>query len=150
MSEDLSQVFQGPNFALTFLYYFSLTTVIGVFGSVQILDWSFTAAKPYQLALVLALPIALFSACTKQTKQIDFSFADPRQFRMSLNDTLTEFGYEEVGESDFDSESQLTFVTFERPGLAGWYSGKVYVAIAQKKAVISSRAAFIRQLQKRL
>ncbi len=150
MTQDLSKTFQGPNFALTFLYYFSLTTLIGILASVQLLDLTFKAALPYQLGLILALPIALFSALTKQTKQIEFSYKSPSQFRTTLNETLAALGFAERGEADFDSESQLTFVTYERSGIAGLYTGKVYVAIAQKKAVISSRAGFINKLQKQL
>ena len=142
---ELEQTFTGPGFALTFLYYFTLATLIVGIATMEVLHVGARSALPYQYGLAFALPFGLINAWTKRSKTLSVPVNNRGSFNKKLKEVLSELNFELSGDPEF--EDGVTYQTFRKSGLAGWLSGEVYVAIARKGAVIASRSTLIKKLE---
>ena len=145
---ELEQTFTGPGFALTFLYYFALATLIVGIATMEMLHVGAKSALPYQYGIAFALPFGLLNAWTKRSKTLSLSIKNRGSFNRKLKQVLSELKFEMSGEPE--TEDGTTYQTFRKSGVAGWLSGEVYVAIAGNEAVIASRSTLIKKLELKL
>ena len=132
---------QGPGFLVTFLYYFSLTTLIGVLVSSQGLGMKLDTAIPYQIGTLLGLVSGLVGAIFNRSATFSIPVADQKVFTQILDRALSELG--------FEKKTQLEeFTVYEKSAFKTLFSGKVLVKIDQDSATISSRSSNISSLKK--
>lgn len=141
---ELEQSFQGPGFTVTFLYYSGLATLIVAIAAMEVLHVGFQSVAPYQYALIFALPFGLFNAFTKRSKTMRVPIKSRKKFDKKLIQVLSEMDYEPL--EDEEIEAGVTYQTFQKSS-ARWFSGKVYVAIAAKDAIIAGRSSLIKKLE---
>ena len=147
-SSELEQSFKGPGFGFTFLYYFVLATLIGGIVAMEILHVGPTSALPYQYGIAFGLPFGVINALTKRSQTFSVQFKKQQKFLRKLKTVLEELGFD--SESDPEIESGVTYQTFRKAGMAGWFAASVFVAIAEKEAVIASRSSVIKKLKNNL
>lgn len=145
---ELEQTFTGPGFALTFLYYFALATLIVGIATMEVLHVGAKSALPYQYGIAFALPFGLINAWTKRSKTLSLTVKNRGSFNKKLKAVLSELNFELSGDPEI--EDGTTYQTFRKPGVAGWLAGEIYVAIAGNEAVISSRSSLIKKLEPKL
>ncbi|NEP15561.1 MAG: hypothetical protein F6J97_01515 [Leptolyngbya sp. SIO4C1] len=138
---------QGPGIALTFLYYFAGTSLVGALLANQLLRVGFETGIPNQLGTVLGLVGGLVGTYFNRTRTLQRSIRGKKAFLNQLNPVLSDLGYTLVEEAAEAAELQLTY---RRDGLSALLSGSVYVALSNQVATITSRAVHIRSLEKRL
>lgn len=142
---ELEKTFTGPGFALTFLYYFGLGTLVVAIAAMEILHVGARSALPYQYGLAFALPFGLINAWTKRSQTLSVAVNNRGSFNQKLKAVMSEMSFELHGEPEI--EEGTTYQTFRKTGLAGWLVGEVYVAIAGNEAIIASRSSLIKQLK---
>ena len=147
-ASELEQTFKGPGFALTFLYYFGLATLIVAIVTMQLLHVGAQSALPYQYGIAFALPFGLINALSKRSKTLKVAFQQKGKFQTQLKTLLSELRFEL--QDDAEIEDGVLYQTFRKAGIAGWLSGEIYVAIAEREAVIASRSSLIKTLENKL
>ncbi|MBD0336563.1 MAG: hypothetical protein ICV62_13825 [Cyanobacteria bacterium Co-bin13] len=144
-SSDAAAVPKGPGFVPTFLYYFSGTALVTTFLAVKILGVGLDTGIPNQFGLLFGLAGGLVGTYFNQGKVLEIPFTSRKTFLRDLQQVLDEKGYSQNAEAS-DDEVRV----YQRPTLRQLFSGKIYVYLADKRAFISSRAAHLRWLEKRL
>ncbi|MGK7873854.1 MAG: hypothetical protein AB4426_11240 [Xenococcaceae cyanobacterium] len=130
---------QGPGFLVTFLYYFSSTTLIVMFVTSKGMGMSLETGLPYQFGILFGLVAGLLGANFNRSATISASFQNKKAFTKNLNEVLSEMGFEE--------KSQLEeFTVYEKSPLRTLFSGKVFVKIDQNSATIIGRSSNIKRL----
>ncbi|NES87310.1 MAG: hypothetical protein F6K10_41675 [Moorea sp. SIO2B7] len=134
---------QGPRFLVTFLYYFSCTTVIVVVIASQIMGLSLEAKLPYQFGILFGLVAGLLGANFNRSVTISTSFRNKKVFTKTLNEALYEMGFEESTQVD-------EFTVYQKSALRTLFSGKVFVQIDNNSATIISRSSIIKRLSQKI
>ena len=148
MTSELENSFKGPGFGVTFLYYFALAAMIGAIATIEIKHVSVHSSLPYQIGVAFALPFAVINAWTKRSKTLSVSVNKKNKFERQLIQTLEEFDF--MPSADPEQEDGVTYLEFRKEGLASFLAGTIYVAIADKEAVIASRASIIKRLETKI
>lgn len=136
----------GPGFVPTFLYYFVGTTFIVAFVVSKGLDTSEltgSMGNPLQVGILFGCIAGGLGAYLNSHDSVELPVKNRGAFSQKLNDTLTAMGYSDVEEVD-------AIKVYKRPFPSSLFSGKVFVAVDNKQAIISGRSSSIRKLQKRL
>ena len=166
----------GPGFGVTFLYYFSMTTLIVVLIGVQALHWSPTSALLYRYGMALGMLAGLVGTYFNRTIRLEMAVDPTDAFVDKMSQVLSEMGFQldepEANQSvpnrltlkpDQDSDKGLEpelnpewgdsmerYLIYQRPALASLFGGKVYVKLRPNAITIASRARTIRQLRQKL
>ncbi|NEP49641.1 MAG: hypothetical protein F6K65_12850 [Moorea sp. SIO3C2] len=133
----------GPGLLITFLYYFTCTTLITTVFSSQVLRLSLVTGMPYSVGVIFGLIGGLLGTYFNRTVTVSLEFKSKKVFTAALQDTLTEMGFEETSKLD-------DFVVYQRPALSNLFSGKVFVQIGKGKANIASRSRNIKRISRKL
>ncbi|EGJ30046.1 MULTISPECIES: hypothetical protein [Moorena] len=133
----------GPGLLITFLYYFTCTTLITTVFSSQVLRLSLVTGMPYSVGIIFGLIGGLLGTYFNRTVTVSLEFRSKKVFTAALNDALTEMGFEETSKLD-------DFVVYQRPALSNLFSGKVFVQIGKGKATIASRSRNIKRISSKL
>ena len=134
---------QGPGFLVTFLYYFSCTIVIVVLVTSQGLGVSLDAALPYQLGSLLGLIAGVIGATVNRSVTLSTSFNNKQLFLHSLNEILSEMGFEE-------STPREDYLIYQKSSFRTLFSGKILVHLNQNSVTIIGRSSNITQLSQKL
>jgi hypothetical protein len=138
-----TRMIQGPGYALTFLYYFSITIVlVGLVGT-QGLGYGWDDRALYQVAVPFALLVGSIGAYFNQSITLTIPHQSPATCQKQLQDHLQTLGYTETIQVE-------TTTVYSRPGLSKWLSGKVFLQLEPKQAMISGRSGTINRLEKLL
>ena len=133
----------GPGLLITFLYYFTCTTLITTVFSSQVLRLSLVTGMPYSVGVIFGLIGGLLGTYFNRTVTVSLEFNSKKVFTAALQDALTEMGFEETSKLD-------DFVVYQRPALSNIFSGKVFVQIGKGKATIASRSRNIKRIKCKL
>ena len=135
---------QGPGFLVTFLYYFSSTTLIVMFVTSKGIGMSLETGLPYQFGILFGLVAGLLGAYFNRSATISVSFRNKKKtFIKTLEQALSEMG--------FQKKSQLEeFAVYEKSAIRTLFSGKVLVQIDQNSATIIGRSSNIKRLSQRI
>ncbi|NEQ80676.1 MAG: hypothetical protein F6K26_10590 [Moorea sp. SIO2I5] len=133
----------GPGLLITFLYYFTCTTLITTIFSSQVLRLSLVTGMPYSVGVIFGLIGGLLGTYFNRTVTVSLEFKSKKVFTAALQDALTEMGFEETSKLD-------DFVVYQRPALSNLFSGKVFVQIGKGKAIIASRSRNIKRISRKL
>ncbi len=133
----------GPGLLITFLYYFTCTTLITTVFSSQVLRLSLVTGMPYSVGVIFGLIGGLLGTYFNRTVTVSLEFNSKKVFTAALQDALTEMGFEETSKLD-------DFVVYQRPALSNIFSGKVFVQIGKGKAIIASRSRNIKRIKCKL
>ncbi len=134
---------QGPGFLVTFLYYFSSTTLIVMFVTSKGIGMSLETGLPYQFGILFGLVAGLVGAYFNRSATISVSFRNKKTFIKTLEQALSEMG--------FQKKSQLEeFAVYEKSAIRTLFSGKVLVQIDQNSATIIGRSSNIKRLSQRI
>ncbi len=134
---------QGPGFLVTFLYYFSSTTLIVMFVTSKGIGMSLETGLPYQFGILFGLVAGLLGAYFNRSATISVSFRNKKTFIKTLEQALSEMG--------FQKKSQLEeFAVYEKSAIRTLFSGKVLVQIDQNSATIIGRSSNIKRLSQRI
>ena len=134
---------QGPGFLVTFLYYFSSTTLIVIFVTSKGIGMSLETGLPYQFGILFGLVAGLLGAYFNRSATISVSFRNKKTFIKTLDQALSEMG--------FEKKSQLEeFAVYEKSAIRTLFSGKVLVQIDQNSATIIGRSSNIKRLSQRI
>jgi hypothetical protein len=144
-ASDPAVVPKGPGFVPTFLYYFSGTALVTTFLAVKILGVGLDTGIPNQFGLLFGLAGGLVGTYFNQGKVLEIPFKSRKVFLRELQQVLDEKGYSQNPDAS-DNEVQV----YQRAALRQLFSGRIYVHLTDQQAVISSRAAHLRWLKKRL
>ncbi|MEM1369409.1 MAG: hypothetical protein AAGG02_15645 [Cyanobacteria bacterium P01_H01_bin.15] len=133
---------QGPGFAFTFLYYFSLSAFITILVTVQGTNFSWQDGFPYQVGTLLGLIAATFSATSNRSTTIVIPFVGRKKFSYQLEQALEDMGFKHCE----PRESALT--VYRKSAVRSLFSGQIYVQLDEKKATIHGRVRNLKRLQK--
>ncbi|AOY80706.1 hypothetical protein BJP36_13045 [Moorena producens JHB] len=133
----------GPGLLITFLYYFTCTTLITTVFSSQVLRLSLVTGMPYSVGIIFGLIGGLLGTYFNRTVTVSLEFRSKKVFTAALNDALTEMGFEETSKLD-------DFVVYQRQALSNLFSGKVFVQIGKGTAIIASRYRNIKRISRKL
>ncbi|NEO15630.1 MULTISPECIES: hypothetical protein [unclassified Moorena] len=133
----------GPGLLITFLYYFTCTTLITTVFSSQVLRLSLVTGMPYSVGVIFGLIGGLLGTYFNRTVTVSLEFKSKKVFTVALQDALTEMGFEETSKLD-------DFVVYQRPALSNLFSGKVFGQIGKGKAIIASRSINIKRISRKL
>lgn len=133
----------GPGFTATFLYYFVTTAVIVTFVSAKALNLGVGTGLPQQTGLLAGLIAGLLGAYFNRTVTQSIAIQNKKTFLKELNTTLSQLGYEQ-------SAQDGDVLVYERPNLAKFLAGKVYVQLDGNQATIATRAAQLKQIRSHL
>lgn len=133
----------GPGFAVTFLYYFSTTTLIVTFLVAQETHVNFLAPANFQMGIVTGTLVGLVAAYFNHNITIDIEFKKKRTFINKLNQALSQMG--------LDEQMQVgDFVVYYKSGLKKFLSGKISIKMEKKSAIIMGRSSQVKQLKRNL
>jgi len=143
----------GPGIGLTFLYYFSMTVVIVVFVGSRSVDFTFASPQLHQYGVIAGLVAGVVGTLVNRNVTMDIAFDDRDKFMNRLSQNLASIGFElEIDEEETPLEESVEeegdYFSYFRSGLAGWFSGGIYVVVCDRSAKISSRAINIQRLRK--
>lgn len=133
---------KGPGFVPTFLFYFVGTTLIAAFVMDRGIGTEL-AFNPFQVCILLGLVAGLVGAYFNSHQTLTLPIKNRGAFLKTLNQTLEQLGYREVGKLD-------EFTVYSRPAPSNFFSGKLFVEIEKDSATISGRGNKIRLLKKRM
>ncbi|NEO36756.1 MAG: hypothetical protein F6J90_10720 [Moorea sp. SIOASIH] len=133
----------GPGLLITFLYYFTCTTLITTVFSSQVLRLSLVTGMPYSVGVIFGLIGGLLGTYFNRTVTVSLEFKSKKVFTAALQDALSEMGFEETSKLD-------DFVVYQRPALSNLFSGKVFVQIGKGTATIASRSRNIKRISRKI
>lgn len=133
----------GPGFSITFLYYFSGSVLAATLLASKSSIYGLGATVPGQLPLIVGLLGGFLGGFFNHTMTLEIPIPSRKAFLQLLETTLEPMGYELAEEVD-------GIKIYRRPALRQLFSGKVYVEVQDKRAILSSRAVHIRALRKQL
>jgi hypothetical protein len=132
---------QGPNFLVTFLYYFAMTTLIVLLTTSQGMGVSLNTGLPYQLGILSGAIAGLLGAYFNRSATISVAFQNQQTFKQTLEETLAQMG--------FNQKTQLEdYTAYNKPNASNLFSGKIFVKIEDKSATIIGRAKNLKQIKK--
>ena len=131
---------QGPNFAVTFLYYFSMTTLIVVLVSAGEMGMSLAEKSPYQLGTLCGLVAGIVGAYLNRSATISTAFQNQKTFTQQLEKALAQMGFEKKTQLD-------DFTVYGKSTLSTLFSGKIFLKIEENSATISSRSSNLKRLK---
>ncbi len=134
----------GPGAGFTFLYYFSMTIVIVVLAGSQGLNLPVGAVELYRYGLILGLLAGGIGTYFNRTTSFEISAKDISTFKTQFEQILAASGFELDANA---TEQQEDFTVYSRSGLAGIFSGRVFVAYRGGMTQVVSRASVIRRLR---
>lgn len=143
--DDTPTLPQGPGFGLTFLYYFVGTALVTTLMATQTLGIGLETGQPNQFGLLFGVIGGLVGASLNRSGTLALTCPSQKTFRQQLANILSEMGYGEVADARDDG-----ILVYERTGLSGRFSGKIYVLIDGKTATLSSRTSHLRRLRQQL
>ena len=134
---------RGPGFAVTFLYYFSTTTLIIAFLVAQKANVNFLSPANFQMGIVVGTLVGLVAAYFNHNITIEFEFKKKHTFTTKLNQALSKMG--------FDEQRQVEdFVVYYKSGVKKLFSGKISIKIEKKSARIMGRSSQVKQLRQNI
>ncbi|NJK41575.1 MAG: hypothetical protein HC934_09885 [Acaryochloridaceae cyanobacterium SU_2_1] len=141
----------GPGIALTFLYYFSMTTGIIVVTGSRFLDLTYTSPQLYQYGIGLGSAVGLLGVFINRNLIMDIAFEDRVSFQKQLDQALATMGFTQDSQKNRSTLTRQEFdLIYQRSGVRGWLAGRVYVVLSPGMAKISGRASNIRRLRPQL
>jgi hypothetical protein len=133
----------GPGFFTTFLYYFVTAGLITSLVISNQTGASVTSSEIYRAGILAGLIAGLVGASLNRGVTISVPVKNTKKFTKNLDQALTEMG--------FHKKSQLEDCTlYEKPNMAGMFSGKVLVQVEQDTASISARSRIMNVLRKKI
>jgi hypothetical protein len=139
----VNEVPKGPGFTLTFIYYFAGSSLIGLLLASQALHQPLSSGIPSQFALPIGLGGALAGVYFYGAKTLEIPMRGKKALLNRLDPILESMGYRLL-------EQSANTRTYQRDGLQGMFSGKVYAYFETQMAIVSSRAVHIRAIARRL
>lgn len=136
---------KGPGFALTFLYYFSGTALVTTVLAMKTLGVGLETGIPNQFGLLFGAIGGTLGAAVNRSATLELPVKNRAAFVKQLEAALAEMGYSRDPEAGWEG-----VWIYRRPAIRQLFSGRIYVHVGQKTAVISSRILHIRGLKKRL
>ena len=146
MTNQPNSLPEGPGIAISFLYYFSTTTMIVAFFYSQSLDTSMFSPLPYRYGMVFGVVTGAIGAYLNRSKTISTSFKKSRakqEFSNKLQEALVEMGFEPKSEEE-------DYTIYGKSSLKSFFAGKIFVQIDKKSAAIAGRATDLKKLSKKL
>jgi hypothetical protein len=137
----------GPGFLPTFLYYFTASLLITALVSSQLLHLSMRTGIPLQLGVIVGLASGLLGGLLNRTTLVTLPIKNRATFTTQIHQVLTEMGYHPVA---LGEEADPNFLIYERSLLGRFFSGRVYVELQKKQAIIASRASVTQRVAKAL
>ncbi len=133
-------MFEGPSFLVTFLYYFSLTSlIVSVLVSVE-MGIAFPSIFPLRVGLAAGIFAGAIGTYINRSVSIAVSFPNQRKFSRDLESILSEMGFPEKYQVD-------DFMVYQQAGLFRNLGGKILVKIDQKSATIIGRSSRIKKMR---
>lgn len=143
--DDIPTLPQGPGFGLTFLYYFVGTALVTALLATQTLGVGLETGQPNQFGLLFGIVGGLVGASLNRSGSLVLTCPNQKSFRQQLNTILAEMDYSEVPDARTDG-----ILVYQRSGLQGMFSGRIYVLITGKQAQLGSRNSHLRRLRQQL
>ena len=130
-----------PGATITFLYYFSMTTLIVLLVMSQGMGVSLNSQIPYQLGISLGLITGVMGAYFNRSVTLTLKIKNPQTFMKQLESTLATLGFENASQVD-------DYTIYSRAGFSSLFSGKILVKIEPKSAILIGRSRNIKSLQR--
>jgi hypothetical protein len=135
---------QGPNFWVSFLYYFAGTTLIVLLVASQGMGMNLDMALPYQMGTFCGLIAGIIGAYFNRSVTISVTFPNSKTLIRELDKALAQIGFEQKTQlDDYTIYSQSV-------ALRTVFSGKIFVKIENNSAQISGRSRHIKRLKEAL
>ncbi|MEM8544491.1 MAG: hypothetical protein AAGF66_10960 [Cyanobacteria bacterium P01_H01_bin.119] len=145
---NLSPPAFGPGFFLTFLYYFSGSTLLASLMAAQSLQIPYGTGIPMQMGAAIGLFGGTIGGYFNRSATLEVPFNGKRKtFLERLNPILDEMGYRRA--DTVEDETGEIWV-YQRSLLRQMFSGKIYVQLQANAATITSRAVHLRGLRRQL
>ena len=136
---------QGPGFGITFIYYFVGTALITTLLATQTLGLGLETGRPNQFGLLFGIIGGLVGASVNRSDSLTLTCPSQKTFKQQLNTILAEMDYVKAPDARADG-----ILVYQRPGLQGLFSGRIYVLISGNQAHLSSRKSHLRRLRQQL
>lgn len=140
---------KGPGFLPTFLYYSSGTALVVAFLASKSLGLGLETGLPSLYGLVFGVFGGLVGSYFNRSQVLEVPFSNRKTFTAQLEAALGEMGYVPVPAADLGADWPGVAV-YQRSALRRMFSGRVYVQMGDRQAILSSRAIHLRGLKKRL
>lgn len=134
---------QGPGYAVTFLYYFVITAVIGLVLGHQGMEIGWRDPLLYRVAVPFALFAASIGAYINHNTLMTIPTNKQSATAKQLQTILQNRGYEVI-------DSELGVTTYSRAGLSKFLAGQVFVQIEPRQILLSGRAKLLQAIEKQL
>jgi hypothetical protein len=136
---------QGPGFGVTFLYYFVGSALVTTLMATQTLGIGLETGQANPFGLLFGVIGGLVGASFNRSSTLTLTCPNQKTFKQQLTNILAEMGYSEVPDARDDG-----ILIYQRTGLSGRFSGKIYVLIEGKTANLGSRVSHLRRLRQQL
>jgi hypothetical protein len=130
----------GPGLAATFLYYFTSTaillTVVAALGAGVDVD----TGIPQAVGAIGGTVSGVLGTYFNRTVSFTVPMQGQKKFLNSLDSSLNQLGYEKISQAD-------NLRVYQQSSWRQWFSGRIFVQIADQQVTIASRASTIRTLK---
>ncbi|MEM8777793.1 MAG: hypothetical protein AAGF26_02745 [Cyanobacteria bacterium P01_G01_bin.49] len=128
-----------PGVTITFLYYFSMTTLIAIFVISQGMGVSLESQFPYQIGILLGLIAGLIGAYVNRSVTLTLTAKNRKTFLPNLEKTLTELGFSQRSQAE-------DYTIYSKAGLSSLFSGKILLKVEKKSVTLVGRSRNIKSL----
>lgn len=130
----------GPGLIATFLYYFSSTAVVLAFVVSQSSGLSVATGIPQQIGALGGLLAGGLGTYFNRTLSFSIPVESSKKFLNQLESTLASMGYQKIADEE-------GVQIYQRADFSRWFSGRIFIELADQQATIASRAITIRRLK---
>ncbi|NCJ06073.1 hypothetical protein GS597_05995 [Synechococcales cyanobacterium C] len=141
----------GPGAVQTFLYYFSLMTLIAALVGSLALHLHPASPHLFMPAVATGAMAGTLGTLFNRTTHFSVAYQNRRRFQTQLERALTELGFEldqaaMAAQTDRPPDSYI----YRRPGFSGWLTGRIFVLLQPQRAMVAGRAAIIQKMGRKL
>jgi hypothetical protein len=130
---------------VTFLYYFVGTALVTSLLATQTLGLGLETGRNNPFSLLFGIIGGVVGASLNHSSSLTLTCPNQKSFRQQLNAILAEMDYSEAPDARTDG-----ILVYQRSGLQGVFSGRIYVLISGNQAQLSSRNSHLRRLRQQL
>lgn len=133
----------GPTALLTFLYYFTTTTLVMALPAAQLTHTSLSTPLPYRIGIPFGVLAGLAGAYYNASVVLEMTYPNSKRFQTELEGVLESMGFRPAGPAGPDQ-------VYRPAALWVWLVGTIRVHFEANSATLIARAVHARQLRRQL
>lgn len=130
-----------PGATLTFLYYFSMTTLIVLLIMSQGMGVSLNSQIPYQIGISLGLVTGLIGTYFNRSVTLTLNTKQPKTLIRQVEQSLAELGFQKTSQVE-------DYVIYRKSGLSSLFSGKIFLKPTKNSLICIGRSRNIKSLER--